>query len=292
MQLQHCDPPCWAGAVYAVWYAYARRTLPRSSWLTPDVGTVVTVLNDEQIRTFANAGWIVVPRLVAPELLDAMDGEVERLVTEKPPPTGHVGHHFYWPSPRQAPAFFESLDSPGGILSVGRDLVGDSGLELAFDQAQVALNIPSYLHRPARPHIDGYAPDQRTPGTFTLLAGLMLTDQIADNVGNLWVWPGTHLLHAAFFAERGPEAFSDAGGYPDIELPEPVQVHGQRGDVLLAHYLLGHNIGGNYETDGVRRAVYWRLRVEGHAARWRDCLGDPWLEYSGVRRQLEPTDVS
>ena len=132
---------------------------------------------------------------------------------------------------------------------------------MAFDQAQVALNIPSYSHRPGRPHIDGYAPGQHTPGTFTLLAGLLLTDQLADNGGNLWVWPGTHLSHATFFAARGPEAFAEASGYPDIELPEPTQVHGRRGDVLLAHYLLGHNIGGNYEADRTRRAIYWRLRA-------------------------------
>jgi len=27
--------------------------------------------------------------------------------------------------------------------------------------------------------------------------------------------------------------------------------------VLLAHYLLGHNIGGNYQNDRTRRMLYW-----------------------------------
>ena len=256
------------------------------------VGTVVAVLTVEQIRTFSSAGWIVVPGLIAPDVVDAMDDEVNRLVTETPPPTGHVGHHFYWRTPGESPALFGPLHGDEGVLAVAGELVGEGRVEVAFDQAQVALNIPSYAHRPGRPHIDGYAPGQQMPGTFTLLAGILLTDQLADNGGNLWVWPGTHQSHAAFFAARGPQAFADAGGYPDIELPEPTQVHGRRGDVLLAHYLLGHNIGGNYGTDRTRRAIYWRLRSVGHARRWADCLADPWLEYPGVRLLLGPTDIS
>ncbi len=57
----------------------------------------------------------------------------------------------------------------------------------------------------------------------------------------------------------------------------------RRGDVLLAHYLLGHNIGGNYESERTRRALYWRLRVPGHADHWADCLTDPWHEYDNIR---------
>jgi hypothetical protein len=193
-----------------------------------------------------------------------------------------VGPHFYWCSRTGSAALFAPLDGPRGILSLAGELAGARGIELAFEQAQVALNIPPFPHRPGRPHIDGYAPGQDLPGTFTLLAALLLTDQTGDNGGNLWVWPGTHLSHAAYFASRGPGAFAEAAGYPAIDLPEPVQIHGKRGDVLLAHYLLGHNIGGNYASDLTRRVVYWRLRAPGHAARWAECLADPWRELDGV----------
>jgi hypothetical protein len=253
---------------------------------------VVAVLTADQIRTFAATGSLVVSGIVAPDTLDVLDNEVDRLITETPPPDGHVGPHFYWRAPDESPALFDPLHGDHGILALADDLVGEAGVDVAFDQAQIVLNFPSYSHRPGRPHIDGYAPGQQTPGTFTLLAGLLLTDQLADNGGNLWVWPGTHLSHAAFFAARGPQAFAEAAGYPDIELPKPTQVHGRRGDVLLAHYLLGHNIGGNYEADRTRRAIYWRLRARGHAARWEKCLADPWLEYQGVRRLLEHRSIS
>ncbi len=56
--------------------------------------------------------------------------------------------------------------------------------------------------------------------------------------------------------------------------------------MLLAHYLLGHNIGGNYASDRIRRAVYWRLWAQGHRARWSECLKDELLEYQGVRQAL------
>jgi hypothetical protein len=56
---------------------------------------------------------------------------------------------------------------------------------------------------------------------------------------------------------------------------------------LLAHYMLGHNIGGNYESETVRRAVYFRLRRGGHEQRWRDCLCDELLECEPVRAALD-----
>ena len=126
-------------------------------------------------------------------------------------------------------------------------------------QVQVALNIPPNPHRPGMHHLDGFPPEpDGRPGTFTMLAGVLMSDQRDPDAGNLWVWPGTHLTHAAYFREHGPDAFFAAGGYPPIPLPEPEQVTGEPGDLLLAHYLLGHNIGGN--KPAVRRAVYYRIK--------------------------------
>src|SRR5208282_6058097 len=79
-------------------------------------------------------------------------------------------------------------------------------------------------------------------------------------------WPGTHLTHAEYFRAHGPGAFLATGGYPPIPLPEPEQVTGEAGDLLLAHYLLGHNIGGN-TSRAVRRAVYFRIKRTGHDPR-------------------------
>jgi hypothetical protein len=240
------------------------------------------ILAQAQVGAFAESGYLVVSGLVTSPDLECAEAEADRLIAAAPPADGQVGHHFCWPRVAGSPMLFDFLARDGGILDAAAELTGSAGVEVAFDQAQVALNIPPRSHCPGRPHIDGYQAGQAVPGTFTMLAGLLLSDQVTDNGGNLWVWPGTHRRHAAFFAEHGAEAFAAAGGYPDIELPEPVQIHGRRGDVLLAHYLLGHNIGGN-ETELTRRALYWRLRAPGHAGRWADCLADAWHEYDSIR---------
>lgn len=52
---------------------------------------------------------------------------------------------------------------------------------------------------------------------------------------------------------------------PALATPHPVLA--QRGDLLLAHYLLGHNIGGNL-SGRVRRVLYYRLSCTGHQEVW------------------------
>ncbi|MDQ3566078.1 MAG: hypothetical protein M3436_18980 [Pseudomonadota bacterium] len=95
------------------------------------------------------------------------------------------------------------------------------------------------------------------------------------------------LALAAYYREHGPDALLRSAPYPRVELSEPRQVVGRAGDLLLAHYLLGHNIGGNI-TALRREVVYFRLRLEGHRERWRECVQDPLLEFEPVR---EATDA-
>ncbi|HJV09179.1 MAG TPA: phytanoyl-CoA dioxygenase family protein, partial [Acidimicrobiales bacterium] len=83
------------------------------------------------------------------------------------------------------------------------------------------------------------------------------------------VWPGSHLVHQRLFHKRGTRALTGVGGHV-LSLDDPpalrprVEVTARRGDLLLAHFLLGHNTGGN-TTDRVRRIAYYRLSCPGHA---------------------------
>jgi hypothetical protein len=124
-----------------------------------------------------------------------------------------------------------------------------------------------------------------------LLVGIMLTDQIERDAGNLWVWPATHYTHAEHFTQAGPDALIAAGGYPPIELPAPEQVVGHAGDVLFAHYLLAHNIGGN-TSNMTRRMIYLRLECEGHRERWRAFMQDAMLELGPVRAAMSTTKTN
>jgi hypothetical protein len=245
---------------------------------------VAGVLERDQVREFAERGFLLLPGVIAPELVTAASAAVDGLVEADAPGPEVRGPHFYFREAAQAPALAALLTAspPFGLAEA---LTGPGTLELPW-QVQVALNIPPFPHRPGMHHLDGAPaePDGR-PGTFTLLVGVLLSDQTDEDAGNLWVWPGTHLRHAEYFRDNGPDAFFAAAGYPPIPLPEPEQVRGRAGDLLLAHYLLGHNIGGNTSA-ATRRAVYFRVKRHGHDPRWREFLRDPWLDYDTVRASL------
>lgn len=222
------------------------------------------------------------PQTAPRPLLDEARREVESLIARKPPPAGHRGPHSYFLASAEFPAL-RSLLYGSPALSAAESLI-TPGMFEAPDQVQVSLNVPPFDHIPGGPHIDGLAPPEADgrPGTFTLLAGIFLTDQPAEQMGNLWVWPGSHLRAAAYFREHGSDSLLSSTPYPQVELPKPRQVLGHAGDLLLAHYLLGHNIGGN--TSAVtREVVYFRLSREEHRGRWRECVQDPFLEFEPVR---------
>lgn len=242
-------------------------------------------LNDDQLRRFAERGSVVIPNVVPPTLVEAAMQQIDRLVEQNPPPADRRGFHFYW---EQNPADTDPLVA---LLqeSSAREIVESLIAPLALaklEQLQVSLNIPVWNHRPGGPHIDGLTitePSGR-PGTFTLLAGILLTDQTASDMGNLWVWPGSHNVAASYLGERGPEALFDIE-HPTYPMAEPEQVLGRAGDLFLGNDLLGHNMGGNTSAV-VRRVVYFRLRAEGHRTRWRDCVRDPLLEFEPARMAL------
>ncbi|HJP75859.1 MAG TPA: phytanoyl-CoA dioxygenase family protein [Pseudonocardiaceae bacterium] len=235
------------------------------------------MLDQRQLSEFAERGYVMIPQAVPADLLAAATRTVNAIMVSKPPPDDVRGPHFYFPDAAKVPSLLALLTETIA-WSCAESLTGAGTLQVP-EQVQVALNIPPFSHRPGRPHIDGYPPlpDGR-PGTFTMLAGVLLSDQPGEDGGNLWTWPGSHLLHARYFRENGPDAFFDAKGYPPVALPEPEQVSGRAGDVLLAHYLLGHNIGGNV-SDTTRQCAYFRIKHRDHDSRWREFLQDPWIDY-------------
>ncbi len=240
------------------------------------------MLDQNQLREFAERGYVVIPQVIPADVLAAATRTIDAIVTAKPPAEEVRGQHFYFPEAAKVPSLAALLTGTPA-WSCAESLTGGAGtLEVPW-QVQVALNIPPFPHRPGRPHIDGYPPlSNGRPGTFTMLAGVLMSDQEGQDGGNLWTWPGTHLTHARYFDEHGPDAFLAAKGYPPVELPEPTQVSGRPGDLLLAHYLLGHNIGGNI-SDSTRRCVYFRIRHHDHDRNWREALRDAWTEYPPIR---------
>ncbi|MGH7687866.1 MAG: phytanoyl-CoA dioxygenase family protein [Candidatus Dormibacteria bacterium] len=234
-------------------------------------------LSEDVRLDFATRGYIVVPSVVPEHLLITARTTVDARLKNDPQGASVRGVHSLWieDEPALRALLFET-----SAFDLAAALVAPRGLEISHPY-QVALTISPYGHRPGGGHLDGFSitePDGR-PGTFTLLAGVMLSDQSQPDSGNLWVWPGTHRTHAAYFREEHSlEELVATGGHFPIALPAPEQVLGHPGDLLLAHYMLSHNTGCNLSAH-TRCTVYVRLRCTGHRDHWEDCLRDEAYEF-------------
>ena len=157
------------------------------------------MLTSAQLREFGERGYLVVPQVVGEAWLSAADAEIDRLVAANPPSGDTVGKHFFFLPPGDLPAADAALTA-SGALALAEELTAPEHLELILHHIQVALNIPPNPHRPGGPHIDGHVrqrPDQSAPDSFTLLAGIFLSDETEVDSGALWVWPRSHLVHEA-----------------------------------------------------------------------------------------------
>lgn len=250
------------------------------SWLTID-----------DLRHFASEGYLVLRGVVPEALLAGADAEIDAFIADVKPDEGDrgPGQNAWFTASNRLPRCDEVLRrSPA--LAIARELVAPNTLDHAHDDIQVATTVPPWSHIPGGPHIDGHGDGQDPPYSFTMLIGVLLTDQHLTQSGNLWVWPGSHLDHERLFRERGARALIGRGGHasmldPPIALPPPIPVTGGRGDLLLTHFLLGHNKGGNTAPHH-RRTIYYRLSVPGHAQRWDQTFVDAWTEYPAVRTVL------
>jgi ectoine hydroxylase-related dioxygenase (phytanoyl-CoA dioxygenase family) len=195
----------------------------------------------------------------------------------------------------RAQSFCPELQKADVILDLFRDtatstaaasLVGPEGLE-RVTTGQIALSFPAEgkaSARPPHPHLDGmYTPDNGVPAgsilSFTMLAGMVLSDVDGPDAGNLVVWPGSHRILEGYFRARGPKSL--LAGMPEIDLGQAEPVFARAGDVVLCHYQLAHAAGPN-TSPHIRYAVYFRLKRKGHDRLNWECLTDVWREWPGI----------
>ena len=250
------------------------------------------MLTDDDLRSFGEDGYLLLHDVIDGELLEAIDADIDSVVDEKPPPPGTVGAYRYYKRPERIPAASDSFHRTSIPDLVGQ-LVAPYRAVLAFEHIQIVLNIPPNPARAPRPHVDGHLAHQDKPDTFSVLAGIFLGDETNIDQGNIWVWPGSHRQHEHVYGRVGVRGLLPYGGQAALLDPpefydEPVPILARRGDVLLAHYLLGHATGAN-TSDHVRRVVYHRIVAEGHEDRWASTLTDAFHEFEPVRGTLDRT---
>jgi len=167
------------------------------------MGGRVALTSKDQLHAFAERGYAVFPNVVPRRLLNEAQGAIDALVTREPPPGDRLGHHFYWMNDPAPSDPLLRLFSASAALATAEEMVRPLRVELPR-QVQISLNIPPHDRRPGGPHLDGLTPPEPSgrPGTFTLLAGVFLTDQTNEDMGNLWVWPGTHRTFAGHLRAR------------------------------------------------------------------------------------------
>ncbi|WP_405361766.1 phytanoyl-CoA dioxygenase family protein [Kitasatospora sp. NBC_00085] len=243
---------------------------------------------------FQRDGYCVVPDVLSAGHVRRWRSLIAGHLVDQPPAPGLTGPYFLWPALTHHAAL-RALYEESGINSAVRPFLRPDLALPDPEVAQLAITLPPHPRHPGAPHIDGLTPteDDGRPGTFTVLAGLLLTDQRQHDRGNLWVWPGTHLSTAAWLRRHGADALRDAAPYPPVNLPAPLQVTGAAGSLVLVHYLLAHNIGGHFGTadDERRETVYFRLRASGHRGRWREAVTDPLLEFTTPAPDSSPGAV-
>jgi Phytanoyl-CoA dioxygenase (PhyH) len=251
-------------------------------------------LSPAQKQSLVQDGYVVlpgaVPRALVDDALRAINASLgARGIDPERLPTFRA--QSYCPELQSEPVITD-LVNRSSAWSYAESAIGAGNIDGPVRGGQIALRFPSLEPpRPAHPHLDGmYTPTNGVPKgtirTFTALVGVVLSEVSGPDMGNLWVWPGTHRQYERYFRERGAQALLE--GMPSVPLPEPRQIMGQPGDVVLCHYQLGHGIGLN-SSPQIRYAIYFRLKHVEHDANPWECMTDIWREWSGLRDILSVT---
>ncbi len=223
----------------------------------------------------------VVPRIMVDRALNAINASLGEGID--PAQLTKFRAQSYCPELQRTPVITDLVNKTPA-LELATQLIGELK---PITGGQIALRFPGGGDPPKvhGPHLDGmYTPTNGVPegkiNSFTMLLGVMLSDVPEPFMGNLAVWPGTHQRYETYFREHGPESLLN--GMPPIQLPEPRQMLGRAGDIVLCHYQLAHSIAQN-ASPHVRYAIYFRLHHVNHEAQWKQAMTDIWLEWPGMQ---------
>jgi hypothetical protein len=245
-------------------------------------------LTPEQKARLARDGFVRARGVIPAEKIEAALRAVNAWMGEGMPPDQMEIYESqsFCPDRRSDRAFLDLLEGTPAI-ELAESALGRGAIARGH-RAQIALRFPLPEGTPQRqpqPHLDGIATSTNGVAAgrvhnFAALLALYLEDVEREWAGNFTVWPGSHLAHAAWFREHGPEAL--LSGMPPIDRGPPLQLTAQAGDIILCHYLLGHAACENHSSR-IRYAIFFRLQHRDHAALELRPMSDPWLGWEGMQ---------
>ena len=244
-------------------------------------------LNASQRQHFREQGYVHVPGVVPRVMVNAALRAINHSMGEGIDPAQiQIFRSRSYAPELQKQAVITDLLNKTPAIDLATSLIGEGDV-LPVNAGQIALRFPGFADPPkvVSPHLDGmYTPTNGEPEgrimSFTMLLGIMLSDVPEPFMGNLCVWPGTHTIYERYFKAHGPEALLQ--GMPPIEVPSPIQMTGQVGDIVMCHYQLAHSISQNVSPH-IRYAIYFRLFHTQHETRWKEAMTDIWLEWAGMQ---------
>lgn len=247
-------------------------------------------LTHTQKQHFYTYGYVKIPGVVPPVMIDAalraINGSLGNGID---PGQVEIYRSRSFCPELQREAVITDLVNKTPALALAESAIG-AGKVQPITAGQIALRFPTLQDPPAppRPHLDGmYTPTNGVPaGTirnFTLLLGVALSDVTTTFAGNLTVWPGSHHIYERYFRAEGPMALLN--GMPNVAIPEPLQILANAGDVILAHYELGHGVAQNVSPH-TRYAIYFRLFHVDHDMNGHETMTDIWRHWEGLREVI------
>ncbi len=233
----------------------------------------------EQLRT---QGFAQFPRLTPEPLIRAAREviEIDLATNYDPERQTEYDNQSYCPELKGTPPIM-NLISKSPVYNLLDEIFEIDNID--WDGGQIAIrrahNYPEPI--PPTPHIDGFASgvnglDEGKIYNHTVLVGVFLTPVPTEFAGNFTVWPGSHYVYEKYFQERGPIAMREPAPAPEIGPAR--QLMCDVGDVVLAHYELGHSAAVN-TADIDRIAIYFRVwlrKVESDRWHYLTNIWDGW----------------
>ncbi len=245
-------------------------------------------LNYLQKQQIFENGYVHIPGVVPQVMIDAALTAINHSMGEGIDPAKIITFRSqsYAPEITKTPVISDLLNKTPAI-DFARSAIGADKIQ-PVNSGQIALRFPHPMDPPPAPvpHIDGtHTPSNGVPKgqirNFTMLLGVMLSDVSVPYAGNFTVWPKTHHQFEQYFRENGADKLVD--GMPRIDnMPEPVQMMGKAGDVVICHYQLAHTAAINVSPH-TRYAIYFRLKHLKHGGTRPETLTNIWLDWEGMR---------